>query len=71
MPRKAHWNRCDRCGRFASGQHMQLYTLYGVDHPHAEDVAICGKCSEELETDHAKAITWLDERFPSQITETS
>lgn len=66
--RKAHYHRCDCCGRFASDQHMELYTLYGIDHEHAEDVAICKRCGDELEADPAKAIAWLDERFPKPVT---
>lgn len=56
-------DRCDRCGRFVTIQNAALYTLYGVPHPNAEDVAICSKCSAELEADQAAAFGWLNKRF--------
>lgn len=57
--------RCECCGRFASGLYSELYTLYGIKHEHAEDVAVCQKCSDAFEKDPDSAIRWLDARFVS------
>lgn len=62
-------HRCDHCGEFARAG-GGLFTLYGIEHNNAEDVAICLKCYEKRPYDEGKNITenvaywlkWLDAR---------
>lgn len=59
--------RCDHCGKFAR-RGGGLFTLHEManGHPHEEDCAICGKCSDEEHTPEYW-FQWLEKRYPSVV----